>query len=280
MNEIHEETVSPQLQMPSVGERLRQARESRSLTIEEAAEATSISKVYLRALEGNRFNDLPSQAYVKGFVKVYANYLKLPVDEIIESLPDNDTSTIQDEDKAESRPKKQTATQWARRFAMPLILLSALVISSFFLDPARINPVKSSIPMPQQELPPAPQQPVQAALSSSTIPQPVPTAPEPVAAKLENEPPPSLPQGPKDGFVVRMKVLKKSAITVTIDDTLSQGYQVTAGDLIEWKASGNLSFDLSDAGAVELELNGVPVNYSGTPGRSAHVQLGADGIRR
>lgn len=280
MNEIHEDTVAAQSHMLSVGEQLRQARERLGLTIEEAADATSISKVYLRALEGDKFHDLPSPAYVKGFVKVYANYLKLQVDELIERLPDNNASAKQDEDKAESQPKKRTAAQWAKRFAMPLVLFFALVVSSFFLDPAGIYPVKPVVPMPQQQLPPAPPAPVQARLSSSTISQPLPAPPESVATKLENEPPPILPQKPKDGFVVRMKVLKKGAITVIIDDTLSQSYQVTAGDMIEWKASGSLSLDLSDAGSVELEVNGTPVKHSGTPGRSAHVQLGADGIRQ
>ena len=43
----------------SVGERLRHCREAGGHTLEEVAEATKISKTYLRALEEDRFQDLP-----------------------------------------------------------------------------------------------------------------------------------------------------------------------------------------------------------------------------
>jgi transcriptional regulator with XRE-family HTH domain len=60
-----------------IGRRLRAARESKKITLELAEEETKIRKKYLEALEGGREADLPGEAYLKGFLRTYGNYLGL-----------------------------------------------------------------------------------------------------------------------------------------------------------------------------------------------------------
>ncbi len=60
-----------------IGNSLREARSRRQIELPQAELATKIRVKYLRALEEERFETLPSQTYVKGFLRTYADYLGL-----------------------------------------------------------------------------------------------------------------------------------------------------------------------------------------------------------
>ena len=60
-----------------IGQQLLQAREARSLSLEEAAYATRIKPYYLQAIESGDFSSLPSPAQGRGFIRTYANFLGL-----------------------------------------------------------------------------------------------------------------------------------------------------------------------------------------------------------
>jgi cytoskeletal protein RodZ len=61
----------------SLGERLRRARQERSLSFAEAAALTKLKPTYLQALEDNRYDDLPAPFYAKNFIHMYGNALGL-----------------------------------------------------------------------------------------------------------------------------------------------------------------------------------------------------------
>jgi len=63
--------------MFEIGNSLREARLRRRVDFGEAEQATKIRGKYLRALEDEEFGLLPSQTYVKGFLRSYAEYLGL-----------------------------------------------------------------------------------------------------------------------------------------------------------------------------------------------------------
>ena len=69
--------------MESIGEKLRQARESRKLTIKNVVSETNMSPSYIEALEDEDFDKFPSETYIIGFLKTYSEYLKLDSKEII-----------------------------------------------------------------------------------------------------------------------------------------------------------------------------------------------------
>jgi cytoskeleton protein RodZ len=60
-----------------IGTSLREARERRAMEFAEAEHGTKIRGKYLRALEDERFELLPSHTYVKGFLRSYADFLGL-----------------------------------------------------------------------------------------------------------------------------------------------------------------------------------------------------------
>ena len=70
----------------SIGQRLKQEREARRLTLEKAAEATHIRPQYLQALENDDYSAMSSAAQGRGFLRLYADFLELNVNEIVSSM--------------------------------------------------------------------------------------------------------------------------------------------------------------------------------------------------
>ncbi|MBN2434931.1 MAG: helix-turn-helix domain-containing protein [Spirochaetes bacterium] len=69
--------------MESIGEKFRSLREARNLTIRMVCNDTNISPHYLEALENEDFDHFPSETYITGFIRSYAEYLKTDPEEII-----------------------------------------------------------------------------------------------------------------------------------------------------------------------------------------------------
>src|SRR2546423_14965618 len=63
--------------MFAIGSSLKEARLRKGLDLASAAEATKIRSRHLQAVEDEQFDVLPGQAYVKGFLKTYADFLGL-----------------------------------------------------------------------------------------------------------------------------------------------------------------------------------------------------------
>ncbi len=61
--------------MSGFGERLRQARESRNITLDEIADETRIRRAYLEALEAGDLPSLPGGAFNRGYVRAYAEFV-------------------------------------------------------------------------------------------------------------------------------------------------------------------------------------------------------------
>ena len=69
--------------MLSIGQRLEEARNRKGISLSEAAEATKIRSDFLNYFEQNNFDyDLP-EIYRRGFLKNYAQYLKLDSDKLL-----------------------------------------------------------------------------------------------------------------------------------------------------------------------------------------------------
>lgn len=71
--------------MESIGEKLRQAREARRITIKDVVKETNISPLYIQALEEEKFDKFPSETYLIGFLRNYAEFLKLDVEAIVQA---------------------------------------------------------------------------------------------------------------------------------------------------------------------------------------------------
>jgi hypothetical protein len=67
---------------------------------------------------------------------------------------------------------------------------------------------------------------------------------------------------------------------MTIDGVASQEYGLNVGDLMEWKAEKMFLLELDNAGSVEGDLNGRPLQPFGELGRAVHLVISAEGVRQ
>ena len=86
----------------TLGEKLRQAREERGISINEVAEQTRISPHYLDLIEQDDYRTLPGGIFNKGFIKSFAKYVG--VDEG-EALQDYTTLITQQTGENSDEPK-------------------------------------------------------------------------------------------------------------------------------------------------------------------------------
>lgn len=67
----------------AIGARLRHERELRGMSLEEVARATRIPLASLERVEADRFDDLPGEVFVRGFLRSYARAIGVEPDEIL-----------------------------------------------------------------------------------------------------------------------------------------------------------------------------------------------------
>jgi cytoskeletal protein RodZ len=255
------ESYSDGFDISRVGAWLKIAREEKCETIDEVAKITRIGKNYLEAIEEGAAAKLPNQAYTKGFIRLYASHLGLSPEEAI---------TMMEVRKAEINPELQSNPQVTRkrlpaysRNLMIATLALALVSGYILLKPTQSSRVgiapsaqatKSLVNVQEQSAPPTPPPP---------------------------SPSPALPKNSDNqGIVLRLKSISDGKIHITIDGSVSQEYDLVAGDLVEWKAETAFVLDLDNAASVEAELDGVKLNPFGEQGKAAHLVLKADGIHK
>jgi cytoskeletal protein RodZ len=69
--------------MSSVGEHLKQLRESKRMSIAEVSRATRVPVTSVERIEANRFDELPGEVFVRGFLRAYARALEIPADDVL-----------------------------------------------------------------------------------------------------------------------------------------------------------------------------------------------------
>lgn len=92
--------------MQTIGERLEEARKKKGISIREAAEATKIRGDYLSKFENNQFDINLTELYVRGFLRTYAQFLRLPADRII-----NDYAAL---GRGDTRPRQPSREIYGR----------------------------------------------------------------------------------------------------------------------------------------------------------------------
>ncbi|MBN2116703.1 MAG: DUF4115 domain-containing protein [Anaerolineales bacterium] len=70
----------------TIGQRLKAEREERRLTLEKVFEGTRIRVQYLQALEADDLSVMPSPVQARGYLRNYAEYLGLDVDQMLAEL--------------------------------------------------------------------------------------------------------------------------------------------------------------------------------------------------
>ena len=113
----------------TLGEKLRQAREERGISISEVAEQTRISSLYLKSIEEDNYKPLPGGIFNKGFVKAYAKYVGIDEQEALQDYARVVASgeTTVDEEPPRYRPEVLTDDRAGSSMA-PTIIFAVIIL--------------------------------------------------------------------------------------------------------------------------------------------------------
>lgn len=107
--------------MAEMGATLRDARLRRNVSLADAERDTRVRQVFLGALEQERFDLLPPRVYAQGLLWVYARYLGLDPNPLMEQLPPD-----QEEPHHERPPGGGMGWMAAVIFVLLIILVAAI----------------------------------------------------------------------------------------------------------------------------------------------------------
>ncbi|MFW6410387.1 MAG: helix-turn-helix domain-containing protein [Halanaerobiales bacterium] len=108
-----------------IGDKLREARRTRDLSLAQIEEETKIRKKYLAALEKNDFDSIPGEVYVKAFIKGYAEQVGLDGNKLVNKYINAKKRKKEQEKEEEMRRQKELEN---RKNKIKIIVVSAAIL--------------------------------------------------------------------------------------------------------------------------------------------------------
>ncbi len=251
-----------------LGTYLRSAREAMGVSLAQAAADTRIVQRYLVALELGEYHHLPGDVYARGFLRNYAQYLNLPIEEVVEMYrAERGSSAPIKVVPAASLPRSRTVFMpsiWAVVLVVTvLVVLGYLALNALGLT-APQSVAQGDTPTPTVATPsPLPTYtPAPTSTNSinnapvSPLDTPVPAAPSPSAT----------PEAP---VVVVVRVVEgQSWMDVSVDGRQAFTPDTRIGGWTEtFLAQNEVRIKAGNAAVVEVSFNGGPfTRMSATPG--------------
>ena len=242
-------------QPTTMGAYLRAARRKRRVGMERAAEETRIRQDYLMRMESDEF-DFLAPAYVRGFLKTYARFLRVNPEPLLEEFDRRygsriDTSQIvalERHGKQNNRTERRFASSWtvAAVIAAAVLLVLGLV--------GLMNPDEDEK---------RPSKLAEAEETPSPSPEPSPT---PSETETDGEVVTSL----EDGIELEIVATEDCWTMVSSDGGEPTTQTIVAGDSMTFTAEEQLFVRLGFPDGVELIVNGQNI---GTPGGVDPVNL-------
>ena len=136
------------LPLTELGNRLKEARETKGLTLDDLQEITKIQKRYLAGIEEGNFDVIPGKFYVRAFIKQYAEAVDLDPESLFEEFR-NEIPSVHDQNISEQLSRTQTRTNVAKetsrfldnlpKLVTALIIIAIVVIGWYFFTKAMGN---------------------------------------------------------------------------------------------------------------------------------------------
>lgn len=135
-----------------VGQILKEAREEKNLTVRDISKETNIAVKFILALENEDYSQFPAETFTIGFLKTYADFLKLDTAQILQLYRGQQMEESQQPTQEITQPTmKVIALEIEKNKAiLPFILigiifLAVLVFSFFYDDKSTENKINNPI---------------------------------------------------------------------------------------------------------------------------------------
>jgi cytoskeletal protein RodZ len=293
--------------MPSFGDSLRREREMRGVSLEEISDSTKINVRFLKALEEDRFDQIPGGVFIRSFIRAYAGYLGLEVEPIISEYQQaaQATGEIDVSRLAANRPLAERSRPGAQ--VLVSVFAVALLVAGYLLF--RYSQQRGGLETTKEMAPAIAAPPSSAAPNASTgsaassgsnssaAPAPLVSADGPAAAggatTAENAPPgaasaggaaqdeaantiPALGEG---DLVLQVKTTDKVWLSVEADGKTLLQQSVAPNTVRLFRAHDSFDVRTGNAYGTSLTLNRQALGPLGRPGEFRQLHLTKDGIQ-
>ena len=185
------------MSIEGLGKKFQAARQSRGLSLDEAARLTKIRQSRLAEIEAEDFSNFPNLAYAKGFLQIYGKFLNVDVSPYLDAFESSEHITVDGYSYLQDNPApRPTRTPVAvrnephRTSLLPLIIGLIVLFAGIWFIKLILN-VQRITPRQTQAIASATPAATVATVSS-TQPQPAQSAPK-LAAGEPSTPPISAP---------------------------------------------------------------------------------------
>lgn len=251
-----------------IGRKLREARQSAGLSLDEISQAIRVRPVYLTAIEAGEFERLPALPQTVGFTRAYARHLSVDLDGPLSALGEEVHRHIDSADYSEPEPVWTVSPRRAG-YVSAGVLLGVALLGIFLIDfseEGRKPAVEAASPRP-------------AAAASTPIER---AAPQPASAYAERaEAPaaasPAVPSSPVSATLHRQMtaLLAGQASISSVSEATAEPAAVPAGTIHFVSGDVYMRSSPANAGAVISVLNGCEaVTLAGADERGQWLRVG------
>ena len=291
--------------MTELGQKLKEAREAKGLSIDQLHEITKIQKRHLVAIEEGNYDVLPGAFYARAFIKQYADAVGLNGEELLvehqSTIPQSEKREVpQVSTGQKTQETMQKSSSWPIADHMPKILVALLVIAVgvviWFVFQALTGKDDEKVPSAQSEkieVQKAKDSPLDTKKDEVKAEEPKKEEPKKEEPKKEEQP--AQPTGQQEvkvvgttGKVSTLEIhnnktlelelsgkgasyvdVKDDAGNVILNATVQEG-QIEKRDVSTLK---EVRLNIGNATNVEVKLNGQVVAYPLDPEKELHQRL-------
>lgn len=232
-----------------LGKYLKRERENRKVSLEEVSKQIKVREPFLKAVEEEQRDLLPSATYVKGFLSAYAKYLGLDPNEIIRRY----------EAESKEEPVRQPEVLpprkklWSPKYLWTMggMIIVGFIVLYLILSPSpppvTAPPAEPQVKKAMPQIPPAP-------VSEKT-------------SALEGK-----------GLSLWIKTVERSWVEIRIDGQPAREATFQPGESFTYRAAERIELLVGNAGGLEMTLNERPLEKIGKSGEVVTVILTPQGV--
>ena len=214
--------------MESLGKYLKKERETKKISLREISKSIKVREQFLKAVEEDRYDLLPSPTYIKGFLAAYAKSIGLDPNEVI--LRYENVLKAESISYPEVPPEKKILWNKRHLWLIGGVIVVGLVVIYFLCyqpSPPSVKPIPPKTDM--KETPRA-------------------TSTAPVVKK------PSVPEM-KPTISLQLKAVERTWLTVQVDDQSVQDITLQPGEGISYRGMERIQMVVGNAGGLDITFN-------------------------
>ena len=265
-----------------IGDKLRAERERQGLTIQDIAKGTSIRALYIEAIEKGEYGQLPGTVYAKGFIRNYANFLKMDADAVVRQFMEENhpeevaaaeeakqqLAEAEEQRKAEAKAKLATGSEYREQVSTPssrhnnwLIAVIVLLVGAgayylFAMEDSSAPKTTTKAVTQTAKTPATKSQPVKEPAKTQEAPKKV------------------------DGVELVAKFTDKCWTQVVADGKTVYEGTIESGKTETWKGKEKVVITAGNAGAVEMKVNGKDMGKAGDIGQVVEKTFTPDNVNQ